>query len=85
MLPRNPTLADRMLGWVLGAELEPLDDALVEALRAERLEAARATGWRARLARPPPQPRLTVPPPVSGRVSVAMATVRRPETSVGPD
>jgi CobQ-like glutamine amidotransferase family enzyme len=51
VLPRNPALADHLLGWVLGgtAALVPLDDALPEALRAERLAAATATGWRARL------------------------------------
>lgn len=49
VLPRNPALADLMIGWVLGRELEPLDDVLVEQLRSERLEAANATGWRARL------------------------------------
>jgi lipid II isoglutaminyl synthase (glutamine-hydrolysing) len=49
VLPRNPALADLLLGWVVGTELEPLDDDLVEALRTERLEAASATGWRARL------------------------------------
>lgn len=49
VLPRNPALADLMLGWVTGTQLAPLDDRLVEALRSERLEAASATGWRARL------------------------------------
>jgi hypothetical protein len=49
VLPRNPALADLMIGWVVGRELEPLDDLLVEQLRSERLEAANATGWRARL------------------------------------
>jgi CobQ-like glutamine amidotransferase family enzyme len=50
-LPRNPALADLLLGWVLGGTtaLVPLDDRLPEALRAERLAAATATGWRARL------------------------------------
>ena len=48
-LPRNPALADRLLGWVVGRELEPLEDQLVEELRQERLAAGRATGWRARL------------------------------------
>jgi CobQ-like glutamine amidotransferase family enzyme len=50
-LPRNPALADLLLGWVLGGTtaLVPLDDHLPEALRAERLAAATATGWRARL------------------------------------
>jgi CobQ-like glutamine amidotransferase family enzyme len=49
VLPRNPALADLMLGWVVGADLDPLDDALMESLRAERLAAAGATGWRARV------------------------------------
>jgi CobQ-like glutamine amidotransferase family enzyme len=51
VLPRNPALADHLLGWVLGGTtaLVPLDDALPEALRDERLAAATATGWRARL------------------------------------
>jgi CobQ-like glutamine amidotransferase family enzyme len=49
-LPRNPALADLLLGWVVGADaLTPLDDTLMERLRAERLEAATATGWKARL------------------------------------
>ncbi len=59
VLPRNPALADLMLGWVVGSELAPLDDRLMESLRAERLGAAGATGWKARCPRPPPQPRLT--------------------------
>jgi CobQ-like glutamine amidotransferase family enzyme len=49
VLPRNPALADLMLGWVVGSELGPLDDHLMEALRTERLAAARATGWKARV------------------------------------
>jgi hypothetical protein len=49
VLPRNPALADLMLGWVLGTDLAPLADDLVDRLRTERLEAASATGWRARL------------------------------------
>jgi CobQ-like glutamine amidotransferase family enzyme len=48
-LPRNPALADRLLGWVVGRDLEPLEDRLVDDLRRERLAAGRATGWRARL------------------------------------
>lgn len=50
VLPRNPALADLFLGWVLGPEaITPLDDRVQERLRAERLTAASATGWRARL------------------------------------
>lgn len=39
VLARNPSLADRLLGRVLGA-LDPLDDGLLDQLRAERLQAA---------------------------------------------
>jgi CobQ-like glutamine amidotransferase family enzyme len=50
VLPRNPTLADHLLAWVLGREqLTPLDDSLVDALRGERLEDAARTGMAARL------------------------------------
>lgn len=50
VLPRNPALADFLLGWVVGAEaLVPLDDHLTDALHAERLAAATATGWKAKL------------------------------------
>jgi CobQ-like glutamine amidotransferase family enzyme len=45
-LARNPALADLLLSWVTGA-LEPLDEPLIERLRAERLSAA--------LGRPRPQ------------------------------
>jgi CobQ-like glutamine amidotransferase family enzyme len=38
-LARNPALADLLLSWVVGA-LEPLDDPIIERLRAERLRAA---------------------------------------------
>jgi len=38
-LARNPALADSLLSWVVGA-LDPLDDTVVEALRAERLAEA---------------------------------------------
>ncbi len=48
-LPRNPALADRLLSWVVGRELEPLEDRLVDQLRRERLAAGSVTGWRARL------------------------------------
>jgi CobQ-like glutamine amidotransferase family enzyme len=48
-LPRNPALADLLLGWRIGADaLTPLDDTLTERLRADRLAAATLTGWRAR-------------------------------------
>lgn len=49
VLPRNPALADLLLGWRLGpAALTPLDDTLSERLRTERIDAALLTGWRAR-------------------------------------
>jgi CobQ-like glutamine amidotransferase family enzyme len=49
VLPRNPALADHLLAWVVGADrLTPLDDSLVEALRAERLDDAGSTGLAAR-------------------------------------
>ena len=51
-LPRNPALADHLLGWVLGSGamsplIDELDD-LVAKLRSERLAAARLTGLAAR-------------------------------------
>jgi CobQ-like glutamine amidotransferase family enzyme len=48
-LPRNPALADRLLGWVVDAPLAPLDDSVMEELRDERLEAVQATGLKAKL------------------------------------
>jgi len=45
ILPRNPALADLLLGWVCGA-LPSLDSSLEERLRAERLRAGRARGLR---------------------------------------
>jgi CobQ-like glutamine amidotransferase family enzyme len=47
VLARNPALADRLLGWVVGA-LDPIDDAESLDLREERLAAALAPGrrWR---------------------------------------
>lgn len=39
-LARNPELADLLLSWIVGP-LEPLDDTVVDRLRAERLEEAR--------------------------------------------
>ena len=38
VLARNPALADRLLGWVVG-DLDPLDDSEAAGLRAERLAA----------------------------------------------
>jgi CobQ-like glutamine amidotransferase family enzyme len=49
VLPRNPALADHLLAWVVGADaLTPLDDALYERLRSERLRETRRTGLSAR-------------------------------------
>jgi CobQ-like glutamine amidotransferase family enzyme len=49
VLARNPALADLVLGWVAGP-LDPVDDTEVEALRSERMRAARRrrfwTRWR---------------------------------------
>lgn len=46
VLARNPALADLILSWVAGA-LDPIDDAEIEELRAERMKAARGRrGWR---------------------------------------
>ena len=39
-LARNPALADLLLSWAVGGALEPLDEPLVDRLRAERLDAA---------------------------------------------
>ena len=51
-LPRNPALADHLLGWVLGTDaMTPLADpvdAVVAELRSERLAAAQLTGLAAR-------------------------------------
>ena len=50
VLPRNPALADFLLRWIVGTDaLTPIDDHLTDALHRERLAAATATGWRARL------------------------------------
>lgn len=45
VLARNPALADWLLGRVVG-ELEPVDDSLVERLRAERLAGGRVAAGR---------------------------------------
>ena len=51
VLARNPALADLLLSWVVG-EVAPLEDPEVEALREERIGAARKghllAGWRVR-------------------------------------
>jgi len=39
-LARNPALADLLLTWVVGGALEPLDEPIIDRLRAERLRAA---------------------------------------------
>ena len=54
-LARNAHLADTLIGWVVGKELKPLDDAEIEDLRNERLKAAKGAasseGWRRLLGR----------------------------------
>lgn len=56
-LARNPALADALVSLVVGGDLAPLDDAEVDALRADRIRAARAhelaprRSWRDRLRR----------------------------------
>lgn len=51
VLARNPALADLLLAWALGiepGELEPIDDIVVDQLRAERIAAAGSTRSRRR-------------------------------------
>jgi len=52
VLPRNPALADHVLGWVVG-DLAPLDSTWEERLRAERIRAGSKSGlakwWQDRL------------------------------------
>ena len=53
VLARNPALADLILSWVVGEDaLAPIEDAEVDALRDERISAARKghplAGWRVR-------------------------------------
>jgi CobQ-like glutamine amidotransferase family enzyme len=45
-LARNPALADLLLTWATGSELEPLDDSEVDDLRAERLRFVQRRRWR---------------------------------------
>jgi lipid II isoglutaminyl synthase (glutamine-hydrolysing) len=40
-LVRNPAMADLLLGWAIGKGLPPMEEPLVDALRAERLSAVR--------------------------------------------
>ena len=48
VLARNPSLADLLLSWALGAPLEPLDDAEEAALREERIAEVHAGRFAAR-------------------------------------
>ena len=49
VLPRNPALADHLLGWVVGTDrLTPLADPLVDALAPSASPMRRLTGWAAR-------------------------------------
>lgn len=41
LLPRNPELADLLLGWALGVELEPLSSEFADLARRERIAEAR--------------------------------------------
>jgi CobQ-like glutamine amidotransferase family enzyme len=45
-LARNPSLADLLLAWATGSVPRPLEDSEERALRAQRLEAVGARGWR---------------------------------------
>jgi hypothetical protein len=45
-LARNPSLADLLLAWATGSVPTPLEDVEERALRAQRLEAVGARGWR---------------------------------------
>ncbi len=46
LLPRNPELADLLLGWALGTELEPLASEFAARAREERIAEARRVGRR---------------------------------------
>lgn len=49
VLPRNPALADHLVAWIVGTDaMTPLDDALPDRLRTERLAEASLTGLPAR-------------------------------------
>jgi CobQ-like glutamine amidotransferase family enzyme len=47
LLPRNPELADLLLGWALGTELDPLPSEFADLARRERIAEAREA-WRSR-------------------------------------
>jgi lipid II isoglutaminyl synthase (glutamine-hydrolysing) len=51
-LARNPALADLLLAWATGTVPAPLDDEEEQALRAQRLAAVGARGWRHLLVAP---------------------------------
>lgn len=44
-LARNPALADLLLGWCVGRDLEPIDEPEVEDLRQERLRSVLGADW----------------------------------------
>ncbi len=46
VLARNPSLADLLLAWATGTVPVPLEDMEERALRAQRLAAVGARGWR---------------------------------------
>jgi CobQ-like glutamine amidotransferase family enzyme len=48
LLPRNPELADLLLGWALGSELSPLATEFAERARQERIAEAREVARRKR-------------------------------------
>ena len=48
VLPRNPELADLLLGWALGSELPPLASEFAEQARQERIDEAREVARRKR-------------------------------------
>ncbi|HVX20531.1 MAG TPA: hypothetical protein VHB02_04220 [Acidimicrobiales bacterium] len=56
VLARNPALADLLLGWAVGRDLDPLPDDEEHALRRERLAAVRRAS-RVSWFRPRPRPR----------------------------
>jgi CobQ-like glutamine amidotransferase family enzyme len=47
LLPRNPELADLLLGWTLGTEFDPLPSEFAERAREERIAEAREV-WRSK-------------------------------------
>ena len=49
-LARNPGIADLLLGWCVGRELEPISEPDVDSLREERLRSVLASRWNASVA-----------------------------------